>query len=318
MSTATGWGPELVRELTAPSGRAAAVVTVQGPGGTGKSLLLGELTAAHERAGLAVLDAVPEDPSALPGPVAVLVDDAHRLTGTDVARLAGLLHSPTARVVLALRPWPRPPALGALLAELGPARRTVVLGHADRAQLRTWARELLGEALAPPFADTVLAQTGGLPALAVPMLRALGRRGGVPAQAGRIVVPEEVTDRARDALAAADEPTRALLHALAAGAPLDEDVLGEVLGVPPDRAVDLLDAGRATGLLLDTGAVVPLAARALLAATPPDVTAAPAASCWPCWWSAATSPSSWPVGWPRTRCVTGTPRGCWSGTARRR
>ncbi|MGY1681293.1 LuxR C-terminal-related transcriptional regulator [Geodermatophilus sp. SYSU D01176] len=272
MSTATPWGPELVRELTAPSGRAPAVVTVQGPGGTGKSLLLGELATAHARAGLAVLDAVPEDPCALPGPVAVLVDDAHRLAETDVTRLALLLRSPTARVVLALRPWPRPPALGALLAELGPARRTVVLRHADRTQLRTWARELLGEALAPPLADAVLAQSGGVPALAVPLLRALGRRGGVPAQAGRLPVPEEVTDRVRADLAAVDEPTRALLHALAAGAPLDEDVLGEVLGVPPDRAVDLLEAGRATGLLLDTGEVVPLAARALLAATPPDVT----------------------------------------------
>jgi DNA-binding CsgD family transcriptional regulator/tetratricopeptide (TPR) repeat protein len=276
VSTATAWSADLVRELTAPSGRVPAVVTVQGPGGTGKSLLLRELATAHERAGLAVLDTVPEDPSALPGPVAVLVDDAHRLAEADVDRLAVLLRSPAARVVLALRPWPRPAALGALLAELGPVRRTVVLGHADRAQLRDWARELLGEALAPPLADAVLTLTGGLPALAVPLLRALGRRGGgradVPAQPGRLVVPEEVTDRARADLAAVDEQTRALLHALAAGAPVDEDVLGEVLGVAPDRAVDLLDAGRATGLLLDSGEVVPIAARALLAATPPDVT----------------------------------------------
>jgi DNA-binding CsgD family transcriptional regulator len=272
VSAATGWGPELVRELTAPSGRVPAVVTVVGPGGTGKSLLLAELATAHERAGLAVLDAVPEDPAALPGPVAVLVDDAHHLPDADVARLGALLRSPAARVVLAHRPWPRPVALGALLAETGPARRTVVLGHADRTRLREWARELLGEALAPPLADAVLTHTGGLPALAVPLLRALGRRGGAPGQPGRLVVPEEVTDRVRADLAAVEEQTRALLHALAAGAPLDEDVLGEVLGVSPDRAVDLLDAGRATGLLLGAGEVVPLAARVLLAVTPPDVT----------------------------------------------
>ncbi|SDO05440.1 helix-turn-helix transcriptional regulator [Geodermatophilus sp. DSM 45219] len=274
MTTATAWTPELVRELTAPAGRAPAVVTVQGPGGTGKSLLLAELATAHERAGLAVLDAVPEDPAALPGPVAVVVDDAHRLTGDDVVRLGGLLRSPAARVVLALRPWPRPAPLHALLAELGPARRTVVLGHADRGQLRGWARELLGEGLAPALADAVLVQSGGLPAYALPLLRALGRRdrSGVPAQPGRLVVPDEVTDRVRADLAGVDEQTRALLHALAAGAPLDEDVLGEVLGLPADRAVDLLEAGRATGLLLDAGEVVPLAARGLLAATPPDVT----------------------------------------------
>ncbi|TFV52282.1 LuxR family transcriptional regulator, partial [Geodermatophilus sp. DF01-2] len=271
-----GWGPEVVRELATPSGRAPAVVTVQGPGGTGKTLFLGELAAAHERAGLAVLDAVPDEPTALPGPVAVVVDDAHRLSATDVARLGVLLHSPAARVALALRPWPRTAPLAALLAELGTARRTVVLGHADRAQVRGWARELLGEALSPALVDAVLAQTGGLPALAAPLLRALSRRGGgrggVPAQPGRLVVPEEVTDRLRADLAAVEEQTRALLHAVAAGAPLDEEVLGEVLGVPPDAAVDLLDAGRATGLLLGTGEVVPLAARVLLASTPPDVT----------------------------------------------
>ncbi|HST96155.1 MAG TPA: LuxR family transcriptional regulator, partial [Geodermatophilus sp.] len=272
MSAATGWAPELVRELTASCGRVPAVVTVVGPGGTGKSLLLAELATAHERAGLAVLDAVPEDPAALPGPVAVLVDDAHHLPDADVARLGVLLRSPAARVVLAQRPWPRPAALGALLAEVGPARRTVVLGHADRARLREWSRELLGEALAPPLADAVLTQTGGLPAFAVPLLRRLGRRGGVPGQPGRLVVPDEVTDRVRADLAAVAEETRALLHALAAGAPLDEDVLGELLGVSSDRAVDLLDAGRATGLLLGTGEVVPLAARALLTVTPPDVT----------------------------------------------
>jgi DNA-binding CsgD family transcriptional regulator len=272
VSAATGWAPELARELTASCGRVPAVVTVVGPGGTGKSLLLAELATAHERAGLAVLDAVPEDPAALPGPVAVLVDDAHHLPDADVARLGVLLRSPAARVVLAQRPWPRPAALGALLAEVGPARRTVVLGHADRARLREWARELLGEALAPPLADAVLTQTGGLPAFAVPLLRRLGRRGGVPGQPGRLVVPDEVTDRVRADLAAVAEETRALLHALAAGAPLDEDVLGELLGVSSDRAVDLLDAGRATGLLLGTGEVVPLAARALLTVTPPDVT----------------------------------------------
>jgi len=276
VSAVAAWGPELVRELTAPSGRAPAVVTVQGPGGTGKSLLLGELATAHERSGLAVLDAVPEDPAALPGPVALLVDDAHRLPEDDVVRLGVLLRSPAARVVLALRPWPRPAPLHALLAEVGPARHSVVLRHAGRAQLRGWSRQLLGEGLAPALADAVLAQTGGLPAYAVPLLRALDRRGGgpggVPAQSARLVVPEEVTDRVRADLAAVDEQTRALLHALAAGAPLDDEVLGEVLGVPPDRAVDLLEAGRATGLLLDTGEVVPLAARALLAATPPDVT----------------------------------------------
>ena len=103
MSAATGWGPDLVRELTAPSGRVPAVVTVVGPGGTGKSLLLAELATAHERAGLAVFDAVPEDPAALPGPVTVLVDDdtavlaAARAAGFDVLPATWMGDAPALR-----------------------------------------------------------------------------------------------------------------------------------------------------------------------------------------------------------------------------
>ncbi|MBB3086326.1 helix-turn-helix transcriptional regulator [Geodermatophilus sabuli] len=261
-----------VRELAGAPGECPAAVTVQGPGGTGKTHLLGELTTAWRRAGLVVLDGVPADPTALPAEFAVVVDDAHRLSGPAAAGLAALVGAPGARIALAYRPWPRPAPLTALLPELGAERRTVVLGHADRAVVRGWAREQLGEAATPDLVDTVLGHTGGLPALVHPVLRALARRGIPRGGAAGSAVPEEVADRVSAQLATVDEETRALLHAVAAGAPLEDEVLGGVLDVLPGHAAELVTAARASGLLLPSGAVVPLVAQLLLGATPPDVT----------------------------------------------
>ncbi|MFW3171505.1 LuxR C-terminal-related transcriptional regulator [Geodermatophilus sp. CPCC 206100] len=268
--TLAGCGPETVRELATGS---SAAITVQGPGGTGKTLLLAELAAAYERAGVPVVDPGAAPPS---GPYAVVVDDAHRLTAAEAAFVDAALAAPGARVVLAFRPWPRPAPLAGLLRRLGADRRAVVLGHGDRALVQCWAGEHLGDAVPAGLVDAVLTQTGGLPALAHALLRAIARRGGPPrpqlGRPARLVVPAEVTDRVRAALAAVDEETRALLHAVAAGAPLDDEVLGGLLGLPALDAADLIGAARSTGLLLPSGALVPMAAHVLLGTTPPDVT----------------------------------------------
>ncbi|MGY1637154.1 LuxR C-terminal-related transcriptional regulator [Geodermatophilus sp. SYSU D00742] len=270
---ATGTLPAAAATVRELAGGCPAVVTVQGPGGTGKTHLLGELADAWRRAGLEVVEGVPGDPTALPAESAVVVDDAHRLSGPAAAGLAALVGTPGARIALAYRPWPRPAPLTALLPELGADRRTVVLGHADRSVVRGWAREQLGEAATPDLVDAVHGQTGGLPALVHPLLRALVRRGAPRGgRSARSAVPEEVADRVRAQLATVDEATRALLHAVAAGAPLEDDVLGGLLDVLPGHAAELLTAGRASGLLLPGGAVVPLVAQLLLSATPPDVT----------------------------------------------
>ncbi|NEK60128.1 LuxR family transcriptional regulator [Geodermatophilus sabuli] len=261
---------ELVRELTA--GRSRTAVTVLGPGGTGKTTLLRELADAAGRAGLAVRDPAAADP-ATPDPAAdalLVVDDAHLLSEDSAARIRDLLSRPGVRLLLAARPWPRPAPLTGLLTELGPDRRSAVLTHADRALVRGWAGELMGDSATPDVVDAVLAQTGGLPSLVHPLLRSLARRGSRPG--ARLVVPAEVTGRVEADLAAADEPVRALLHAVAAGAPLEDDVLAELLGVAEAGVAELVTASRATGLLLGSGSVVPLVAHVLLTTTPPDVT----------------------------------------------
>ncbi|PRY47676.1 regulatory LuxR family protein [Geodermatophilus tzadiensis] len=257
----------------------ARALVVQGPGGTGKTHLLEEVAAAHRRAGLPVLDGRTADPARVPDGCVLVVDDGHRMTAEVAERVRRALLGPAGRVVLAARPWPRPPALTGLLGELAVDRHSVVLGHADRAAVAGWTREYLGSAATPALAEAVLAGTGGLPALVHGLLGALaprdGRAGRTPGRAvlpGLPPVPEEVLARLHADLDALDERTRPLLHAVAAGAPLDDEVLAELLDVPEAQVAELIAASRATGYLLAGGEVVPLVRQVLLATTPADVT----------------------------------------------
>ncbi|MGY1811184.1 LuxR C-terminal-related transcriptional regulator [Blastococcus sp. SYSU D00820] len=270
MGTMLAAGPagDLRSEIAAGTRRGAGPVAVQGPGGTGKTLLLGELATAYSRAGLPVLELAEAAAAPATAEFAVLVDDAHRLSADDAGRVHALLDHPGARVALAYRPWPRPTAVTRLVEGMGNRRRSVVLGHVDRALVRSWAAQRLGDAATPALVDEVYTQSGGLPALVHPLLASARRR-----EAGsRLTVPTEVLERLSAELAACSDDTRALLHAVAAGAPLDDEVLDELLEVPAGHAADLVGQARSTGLLLGSGAVVPLVQRVLLAATPADLT----------------------------------------------
>jgi DNA-binding CsgD family transcriptional regulator len=265
-------------------GSQLSAVAVQGPGGTGKSLLLTRLASAYRDAGIPVCDARSAPAAAdLTGDLAVLVDDAQRLTPAAAERVRDLLGHPRARVTLAYRPWPRPPALTELVREMAGERHMVVLGHLPREVVQTWATAELGTAATPRLVDFVLQQTGGLPALVAALLGCLGRNvvgpaaappggAGDPGAPRRLEVPGEVLERVRGDVAALDDEERALLHALAAGSPLDAEVLADLLELPAARTGELVARARAGGLLLAEGAVVPLVSDALLQVTPADVT----------------------------------------------
>ncbi|MBY3553801.1 LuxR family transcriptional regulator [Modestobacter lapidis] len=265
-------------------GSQLSAVAVQGPGGTGKSLLLTRLASAYREAGIPVADARSAPAAAdLTGDLAVIVDDAQRLTPAGAERVRQLLAHPRARVTLAYRPWPRPPVLADLVSEMAGDRHMVVLGHLTREGVQTWATAELGVTVTPRLVDFVLHQTGGLPALVAALLSCLARNVVAPATAPltgpidpvaprRLEVPGEVLEQVRADLAALDDEERALLHALAAGSPLDTEVLADLLELPAGRAGELVTRARAGGLLLAAGAVVPLVSDALLQVTPADVT----------------------------------------------
>ncbi|MBW8767846.1 MAG: ATP-binding protein, partial [Geodermatophilales bacterium] len=277
---------EHVQRLTGDLPASPTAVVVQGPGGTGKTVLLAELASSYRRAGATVVDGrLAPDPGSLIGDCAILVDDGHRLSQESADRVRRFLGRSRTRVVVACRPWPRPAPLADLIEAMGAERRVLTLGHADRGTVQRWAREHLGDAVSPGLVDVVLHQTGGLPALVHSFLGALARRpGGVPrvgrvpgsppGQVQQLTVPESLLDRVSADLTELADDTRALLHAVAAGSPLDTEILCEALDVSRERAAVLLSEARASGFLLPGGDVVPLAERALLAATPADQTRA--------------------------------------------
>jgi len=281
--TATHWARSLrvvAGRLLDSGAHPVPSVAVQGPGGTGKTLLLAELTAAYRAAGVPVVgaDGAPTA-AALPGGpdgnaagvVAVVVDDGQRLTAEACRRLRDLVVSRRARVTLAYRPWPHLPELTALVEAMGADRHLVVLGHLEPDEVERWAAAELGPAATPEVVAFVVHQTGGLPALVDALLRSLAgtTRSGRPAVPA---LPADVVDRVRADLASLDEADRALLHALAAGTPLDAEVLGDVLEVPARQARDLVARARGGGLLLAEGTVVPLVHQVLLDGTPADIT----------------------------------------------
>lgn len=258
------------RRTSPPVGSSRAHVVVEGPGGTGKTALLAEVADAYRAAGLAVVDlAADPAPNVAAGRFAVVVDDAQWLPEATLERIRGL--SRGGWVAVGFRPWPRPPGLTALVHALGGERRHVSLGHADRTTVQGWARDRLGGPLPPDLLDAVVSSTGGLPVLVEPLLRSLAHTRPAPSPGGRLPVPDEVLDVLRTGLGELAEGTRSLMLAVATGAPVETEVLAELLAVPPDRIGELLGDARSSGLLLGNGALVPLAARVLGESAPPEL-----------------------------------------------
>jgi len=264
----------LLREAPERLGR----LDVVGPAGTGKSVLLDALADVMERAGRTVLREAPvahaDDPR-----VALLVDDAHRLSPADLARLAALAEGDVGVLVVAHRPWPRPDGMSTLGAALAVRRAPLVLGALDRSGVQARAAHVLDErAPRPPDAvvDLVLTQTGGHPALVDRMLAALIEQGGPDPTRWRwdpARPPGGLLAQLGYAVHRLPDGVRDLLRARALGAPLEPDLLVPVLG--PDAAADpaaldeLVEAARAEGLLTAEGAPIPLVSAAVLERTPP-------------------------------------------------
>jgi DNA-binding CsgD family transcriptional regulator len=263
-----------VHEATARSASARRVDVI-GPGGHGKTVLLAALAAAFAAAGVTVHREI-AGVAELGVDDALLLDDAHLLPPDELERLAVLAAAPDGHLVVAHRPWPRPPGTAALGTALAATRPPVVLEALDRTGVAARAALLLGGDGPPAeLVDHVLEQTAGLPGLVDRLLRVLVEQAG--------------PDRARGVLVSAEPPAGllvqlgylvhglgdavgGLLLARALGAPLESEVLVPLLGLSPDDGAgqldDLLEAARAAGMLTGDGKAVPLVSAAVLARTP--------------------------------------------------
>ena len=190
--------------------------------GVGKSTMLATARDLLRGAGVDVLGA-PE-----PGAAAVVVDDAHQLTETQLGVLTDLATSRSATVIVAAEPREHDAGLRALMAVLDRENPRVRLGAWTLAEL---SRRLPG--LDRPALAALLAETGGLPLL-VEAARA------APGGAHAALV---------DRLRRLDEPEQATLLIMSLSPALGPADIAAVLGTDAETARVLADAGYATGLL---------------------------------------------------------------------
>ncbi len=241
-------------------------VGITGPGGTGKSALLGDLAATLRAHGLHVVDDVEsaEVPEATER-VAFLVDDAHDLEDDELGRLRGLVRDGGPHVVVAFRPWPRSAAMTKLADRLGKRGTVLALHPMSSSQIRRRGAELLGTAPTADTASRILELTRGNPRL---VDLALGA-GADDDETGGAVLPDGVLEPLREELDGLDAELHEYLTALAVGF----SMAGPAFATAPRFAgADLralAAAARASGLASPDGSLVPVVRTAILQGAPP-------------------------------------------------
>ena len=255
-----GW---IFRQLAAAPGDALTAAVV-GPGGTGKSALLKAVERAYERAGSGPIRVQSDtDLTAVADAVPLLVDDAHELESATLEALRTRARNPGARMVVTYRPWPRPVGLSALGAQLSRHHSPVVVGHLDKDAVAALVERRGKCQPSATLTALVLEQSGGSPMFAGLVTQALLDTGRLDPEhpdrfrrPNRISVSPGLAERLRYLLESLDPPIYQLIEALALGAPLDADVLAELLDTDPAGLTDTVEAARATGLLTESGELI--------------------------------------------------------------
>ncbi|MET8832624.1 LuxR C-terminal-related transcriptional regulator [Micromonospora sp. NPDC004540] len=272
MSTATdarlvlGPGPTALLEAVAADPGRPLAVGVTGPGGHGKSALLGELARAHRAAGGTVLEGAPSPTRSVDPETVLLVDDAHLLDDARLETLRRLVVGRRHRLLIGYRPWPRPAALTELADALKRDGQQVVLGPFTADQTRDYLAGVPELGRGSELVAFVHGQTGGVPRDVERLARALRgqeSRPGPPTEAPRPAVLPFGPD-----LEELPPDVRRLLLAVAAGVPLPVDLLGPLLDREPAAVDELVAHTRAAGLLGADGRLAPIVRRAVIALSP--------------------------------------------------
>ncbi|WP_091667789.1 helix-turn-helix domain-containing protein [Amycolatopsis marina] len=226
-------------------------LAILAPGGYGKSAVLDHLEQGCLRAGTPVARFRPPHAE----PALVLVDDAHELTGPESAELLRIAADDRFGLVIAARPAPRPAGLNEVLGRL---RGQLVLRPLDQSRIGK-----LAGGVPPRLTEFVRTQTGGVPGFARDLLRTLDRT-------GEPTVPPAALTSFQHELDRADEDVLQVLLAAEIGAGGNAGLLAGLLESSAQRVGEVVEVARATGMLGQDGALLPIAGAALRALVPAD------------------------------------------------
>ena len=213
---------------------------VTGGVGTGKSTLLVAVRDALRDAGSAVLTRAPADSD--PADAAVVVDDAHLLTGAEMQRLTEFATEPSSTVVVAAQPRDHDENLQALMTAIDRQRPRISLGPLTSAEISRVMTDPSGHPPRTELVTNILVATAGIPFLVEAVL-ASPRPYSAPAIAQAALFA--LIDRLRRL---GESELDALLIA-SLSRDLGAADLAAALDVPADEARLLIDRARATGLV---------------------------------------------------------------------
>ncbi|MBX6357401.1 MAG: LuxR family transcriptional regulator [Micromonosporaceae bacterium] len=244
-------------------------VGIVAPGGHGKSTLLEAVRQEYLRAGVPVIGMAQAMARRTDGGAVLLVDDAHLLPDPQLVRLRELAEARSLPLVAAYRPLPRP-ALAELGGALGRSWPLVALGPFDAAQVAARLGSALGCPPPAELAESVCAYTGGVPRFVAWVAAALAGTGETTVDGAAAQLPPFAVAQFRSDWERMEPALRQLLVATQAGMGLQLELLGALLGRDPDGLAELSAAARATGLLDQAGALLPVAERAIATLTPAE------------------------------------------------
>jgi DNA-binding CsgD family transcriptional regulator len=235
------------RHLDALAADARVHVGIVAPGGYGKTTLLHHLGARILATGTPVHTDLADATDGV-----LLVDDAHLFDDAELTRLRDL--AAQVRLVVTARPWPRSAALTELLDLV---QEQVLPTPFDREQVKAC---LPAGRRTDALAEFVHAETGGVPAFVDRLVRAL--------PANKPEVPVAALVEFRPEFGRLDEDVLTFLLAADAGIGLHLDLLVELLARDAAAVADIVSAARSTGLIGPTGALLPIARRAIRTLVP--------------------------------------------------
>ncbi len=201
--------------------------------GTGKTTFVGQARDALRNAGVEIVTS----PTRLSDSTAtaLVVDDAHQLTGAELQRLRELVDEPGSTMVIATEPRAHDRNLRALAAAIEQQRPGIRLGPLSHSEMS----RLLGE---PDEIRDVVNATAGIPFLVSAALTVTGPRSAPEISRAAFFA---LIDRLR----LLDEPGLDALLITSLGTDLGSADLAAVLEVPIEEADALVDRARSTGLI---------------------------------------------------------------------
>jgi DNA-binding CsgD family transcriptional regulator len=245
-------GPEPVTDLTPAARTAIATLTaaptsplkilVTGGFGAGKSSVLAAVRAALRSAGVTVVTG----PAADAPEAAVVIDDADLLGDYELGAVVERVSDPACTVVVATQALAHRTALRSLATAMERENPIVALGSLSLAEVTRAAAASLGATPSPELVKALMASTAGLPFLLRPALDAArSAEGTTPGP----VIADAASFALIERLRRVDESVLDTLLLSSLGAGLGTADIAAALQVTPDRAQELVDRARASGLI---------------------------------------------------------------------